>query len=160
MRPGLGVQLGRTALCAIAGRRARAGFRIQRNMPLICPTCQMASSHARGRLLLCMGLFLIFWQRAPSKGRSPTLSAVLPATERCDTPPAPDSIRLQSQSHERSQWCCEWRANHLYCRAGAAGGFGTQPNNHGCERPRLHPPITAPGPFDPAGPPAQNRKKP
>ena len=62
----------------LPGRRARAAFRIQRNMPLICPTCQMASSHASGRLLLCMGLFSIFWQRAPSKGRSPALSAVLP----------------------------------------------------------------------------------
>ena len=37
-------------------------------MPLICPTCQVAFSNAGGRLLLCMGLFSIFWERAPSKG--------------------------------------------------------------------------------------------
>jgi len=59
---------------AIAGRRARAGFRIHRKMPLICPTCQIASSHAGGRLLLCMGLFSMFWERAPSQGSSPASS--------------------------------------------------------------------------------------
>jgi hypothetical protein len=33
-------------------------------MPLICPTCQVASSNDGGRLLLCMGLFSIFWECA------------------------------------------------------------------------------------------------
>ena len=33
-------------------------------MPLICPTCQVALSNAGRRLLLCMGLFSIFWERA------------------------------------------------------------------------------------------------
>jgi len=46
-------------------------------------TC-FRSIHA-GRLLLCMGLFSIFWQRAPSKGISPTSPAVMPAMARCDT---------------------------------------------------------------------------
>src|SRR5437868_8836389 len=70
---------------AIAGRRARTGFRNNRKMPLICPTCQVALSNAGARLLLCMGLLSIFWQRAPSKGSSPTSPAVVPAKARCDT---------------------------------------------------------------------------
>ncbi len=36
-------------------------------MPLICPTCQVASSNDGGRLLLCMGLFSIFWECACRK---------------------------------------------------------------------------------------------
>jgi hypothetical protein len=36
-------------------------------MPLICPTCQVAVSDGGGRRLLCMGLFSIFWERAPAK---------------------------------------------------------------------------------------------
>jgi hypothetical protein len=53
---------------AVAGRGARTGFRNNRKMPLICPTSQVALSNAGRRLLLCMGLFSIFWERAPSKG--------------------------------------------------------------------------------------------
>ena len=43
------------------------GFRNDAIMPVICPTGQVAFPAAGGRLL-CMGLFSIFWQRAPSKG--------------------------------------------------------------------------------------------
>src|SRR6266702_4690804 len=51
-----------------AGRRALTGFRNNERMPLICPTCQIALWNVGGRLLLCMGLFSIFWERAPSQG--------------------------------------------------------------------------------------------
>jgi hypothetical protein len=40
-------------------------FRNNGRMPLICPTCQVAFSNAGERLLLCMGLFSIFWEGMP-----------------------------------------------------------------------------------------------
>jgi len=55
---------------AIAGRRAFTGLRNDEGMPLICPTSQVAFSDGGGRSLLCMGLFSIFWELAPSKGSS------------------------------------------------------------------------------------------
>jgi hypothetical protein len=45
---------------AVAGRRAFTRLRDDEEMPLICPTCQVALSNGGGRLLLCMGLFSIF----------------------------------------------------------------------------------------------------
>ena len=57
---GIGRSPAGTDAPTVVGRWARAGFRINRIIPLICPTCQMALSKAGGRRLLCMGLFSIF----------------------------------------------------------------------------------------------------
>ena len=51
-------------------RRAPPAFLINGKIPVICPTCQMALSNAGGRRLLCMGLFSIFWKRAPANPES------------------------------------------------------------------------------------------
>jgi hypothetical protein len=42
-------------------------------MPLICPTSQGAFSNAGGRLLLCMGLFSIFWNYGDGVDGSPQM---------------------------------------------------------------------------------------
>ncbi len=65
--------------------------------------CFFACQPPPATFYFAWGCFRYFWERAPSKGSSPTSPAVLPAKERCDTRPAPDRIIPQSQSHESSQ---------------------------------------------------------
>ncbi|MGY4422447.1 hypothetical protein ACVWY2_004896 [Bradyrhizobium sp. JR6.1] len=81
----------RCQLCGGVGRkrtrRARwcgrggvfARFRNIGKIPLSCPTCQVTSSNAGRRPLLCMGLFSIFWRRALRRGVPATSPAVMPA---------------------------------------------------------------------------------
>jgi hypothetical protein len=54
---------------AIVGPRAFHGFCDDEGVPLICPTCQVSAQSvlSGGRLLLCMGLFSIFFVGSQSE---------------------------------------------------------------------------------------------
>ena len=56
---------------AMAGPRASNGLCDDEGVPLICPTCQVLAQSvlAGDRLLLCMGLFSIFWLEATATRR-------------------------------------------------------------------------------------------
>ena len=54
-------------------------------MALICPTCQIALSNVGGRLLLCMGLFSMFWERVWRSASVNVLCPVIAAISRTST---------------------------------------------------------------------------
>ena len=73
---------------AIAERRAFTGLWDDEGMPLICPTCQLAIRAAAAACYFAWGCFRYFWERAFSRGSSPTSPAVKLTKARCKTSPA------------------------------------------------------------------------
>jgi hypothetical protein len=117
---GEGLRRNRTDAPAIAGRRAFTRLRDDAGMPLICPTCQVAFSDGGGRRLLCMGLFSIFCEHAPSKGSSRTAPSGRRSGEDVD----------QTHKHECADACRQDRARRAsdpeQQESGAYAGKGQQ----------------------------------
>src|SRR5260221_12290563 len=85
----------------VADRRAFTGFRDGEEMPLICPTCQLAlKASLPAACYFAWGCFRYFGSAHLRRGFFQTSPAVMPAKARCDTHGSESSARRDGLSPE------------------------------------------------------------